>query len=162
MNTNEIDPKAIKPFLKSLLLINKKFSKRDEAKANLHKHIKKVKLISGKGNKKEIAKELNILPDKIIKVTETEKELSTTLHTGGDIKGLKNRFSDLERQLDLERTDKEKMVANHKDEVLKLTESFKFLKSQLVKLIDEKKAREKRLEKIDKRIKSMTIHKSHL
>jgi len=140
-SSQSISQKRLKGFVRNLCIVAKKHKDREEARAGLQGQIKRLKRFSSK--KKEMDEELRELDRKVSLVLEKEKGLS----------GVNKGESAASKRL-------MKNVIENKDRIKQMNDSISDIKQRMEEYINFKTARNKKIQELEKKIRTKSGAKS--
>ncbi len=147
----ELDTHAIKPFLRCMARISRRYHDRDEAQKNVDAHLNVIKKAAGKNR---IGKHVEVLRKHISHLVSSEKILAgQRIASGDEGRMLGERVAELESLLDSERQKNIIIKAEHKRHVGEMKKAFADIKSKMLEMIDERRKREERLALLQQRIR---------
>jgi len=136
-----LNPSQLKRFVKKLCLVSNRYSKKQKALSDLNSHLKKLSKSSKPSE----------LKTKIDNVLTTEKQILKSKTSKSHDEDLKKRIHKLENELKEVTKEKDDAINKNKGQISELTISLLSVKTRLSNFIEEKKERDKKLERKIKR-----------
>ncbi len=154
--TSKIHPSELRHFIRHVCLAGKELKEKEQARANLHNQIKKIRKISlGKKSKKmAIGKEIEELNKKINIVVQKEgSRLKPETKDKRNDNYLKEQIKNLQQDLEITRQQRDEAITGNKEEIAGIVDSITQLKSKMHEVLKEKTERQDRIRELEKKVK---------
>ncbi len=147
----ELNISAVKPFLRRMALVSKRYAEREEAQKGVDALLFGINKASGK---KQQDKRTASLKDAISRLVEAERKFSGYREpTTGKAPSPDERIAELEFQLEEQRCLNAEIRAQYRIQIEEMKHSFAEIKTKMIGMIDERRQRDARLAALQERIR---------
>lgn len=152
-----VHSERLKSFFKHVCIVAQTYQERQVANDNLQKQIIRIKKISTGAHKGSFEHEVKKLESKIAKVVDKEAKLMKVDRKQNSIvKQLNARLKSVEDELHDTKKSKDTQSRSNRAKMETLKNSILGLKSQVDRLVEIKKEKDRREMELDKRIRAVT------